>query len=129
MLITTNKVIAYTEFNVVKNRAIEKIASDILQAETEIFNICNHKFTDAEYMPLPEEVDLAITKLSEYYALINSDESLAKGYKSENIEGYSYAIGSSENRVQKPDIYNLIKSYIKDEEVKTESVRFRMRSL
>lgn len=129
MLITTNKVIGYTEFDSVKNRDIDKIEKDILQAETEIFNICNHKFTDEKYATLPEEVSLAITKLAEYYALVNSDESLVKGYKSENIEGYSYTLGDTTTRVKKPDIYNLIKSYIVDEEVKTETVRFRMRSL
>lgn len=126
-LITPEQVIEYTDFDVVKNRATGKLVNDITQAETELFNRCGHKFIGPEYMPLPKEVTLALKKLSEYYALINSDESIAKGYTSERLGDYSYTLANG-MAVNRPAIDLLIADYIVKAAPKR-PVSFRMRTL
>lgn len=126
-LITPTQVINYSEFDAVKARLPAKLQSDILQAEIEIFNKAGHKFTDSIYNPLPAEVELALIKLTEYYALVNSDESIAKGYTSERLGDYSYTLSDGTN-ISKPSIDLLIADYV----VKTapkRPVSFRMRAL
>lgn len=83
MLITPEEVIAYSVFEAVKSRPEDLLQHDILEAETEIQSIVGHDFSGEKYQPLPEKVKLALLKLAQYFALINSDESIVKGYKSE----------------------------------------------
>lgn len=126
-LITPTQVINYSEFDAVKARLPAKLQSDILQAEIEIFNKAGHKFTDSIYNPLPAEVELALIKLTEYYALVNSDESIAKGYTSERLGDYSYTLSDGTN-ISKPSIDLLIADYVVKAAPKR-PVSFRMRAL
>lgn len=127
-LIGRQEVADYTEFEAVKNRCQNnKILHDILKAESEIYTVCGHKFE--EYEIIPDEVKLVCIELTEYYALIAVDESLAKGYTSERIEGYSYTM-KSDGTLQKPVYLNLLKAYIKPDVSSTSTkVKFKMRTI
>ena len=126
-LIMPEQIIGYTEFEAVKARSPDKLESDILQAETELFTKAGHRFDKSPYPPIPPEITLALIKLSEYYALINSDESIAKGYTSERIGDYSYTL-SDGRTVIKPAIDLLIADYVVKEAPKR-PIKFRMRAL
>lgn len=126
-LITPEQVSAYTEFETVKNRDPEKLASDILQSEIEVFSKAGHRFDTPAYVPLAAEVQLALIKLAEYYALVNSDESIAKGYTSERLSDYSYTL-SDGRTVIKPAIDLLIAEYVIKPAPKR-PVSFKMRTL
>lgn len=126
-LITPQQVIDYTEFEAVKSRTTNKLQSDILQAETELFSKAGHRFDKPPYPPIPPEVTLALIKLAEYYALVNSDESITKGYSSERLGDYSYTL-SDGRTVNKPAIDLLIADYVQKAAPKR-PVTFRMRAL
>ncbi|OES45815.1 protein YqbG [Domibacillus iocasae] len=129
MLITTAELIAYTVFDEVKERPDALLKQDILEAEVEVKGIVGHDFSGADYQPLPDEVKLAIKKMAQYYALVNSDESLTKGIKSEKIGDYSYTV-SDTSGTSKPDVSGLLKAFIlPDEATATGNARFRMRAL
>ncbi|WP_300855458.1 DUF3199 family protein [uncultured Clostridium sp.] len=127
-LATVMEIKDYTEFDVVKERCDnKKILHDILKAESEIFTVCGHKFE--EYESIPEEVKLVCIELTEYYALIAVDESIAKGYTSEKIGDYSYSMNSN-GTLKKPVYLNLLKDYIKnDTSAISTRVKFRMRAI
>lgn len=126
-LIIPQQIIDYTEFETVKSRAPNKLESDILQAETELFSKAGHRFDKPPYPPIPPEVTLALIKLAEYYALINSDESIAKGYTSERLSDYSYTLSDGQT-IKKPAIDLLIADYVQKAAPKR-PVSFRMRAL
>ena len=127
-LATVMEIKDYTEFDVVKERCDnKKILHDILKAESEIFTVCGHKFE--EYESIPEEVKLVCIDLTEYYALIAVDESIAKGYTSEKIGDYSYSMNSN-GTLKKPVYLNLLKDYIKNDTSSISTrVKFRMRAI
>lgn len=127
-LVTVIEIKDYTEFDVVKERCDnKKILHDILKAESEIFTVCGHKFEG--YESIPEEVKLVCIELTEYYALIAVDESIAKGYTSEKIGDYSYSMNSS-GTLKKPVYLNLLKDYIKNDTSSISTrVKFRMRAI
>lgn len=126
MLITPDEIKAYTSFAAVKKRSEEQLKSDILEATVEAKGIVGHDFSAPEYTPLPDEVRLALIKLAQFYALINADESMTKGYKSERFENYSYTLPDG-NSIRKPDLSSLLNDFIKkDEPVETNS-RWKMR--
>lgn len=127
VLITPQQVIDYTEFDDVKERVPNKLESDILQAQTELFAKVGHRFDAPEYNSLPAEVELALIKLAEYYALINSDESITKGYSSERIGDYSYTLANG-TTVHRPNIDLLIAQYVQ-KQVAKRPVSFRIRAL
>ncbi|MED2944210.1 DUF3199 family protein [Bacillus swezeyi] len=131
MLITPDEVIAYSVFEAVKSRLEDLLQHDILEAETEIQSIVGHDFSDEKYQPLPEKAKLALLKIAQYFALINSDESIVKGYKSEKIGDYSYTLGDGQT-IQKPDVENLLKDFVEDPNVPPDdkdSVRLKVRAL
>ncbi|WP_342495702.1 DUF3199 family protein [Bacillus sp. FSL K6-0994] len=130
MLISPEDVRAYTVFESVKNRSDELLESDIIEAEAEVFKIVGHDFTSEKYQPLPEKAKIALIKMAQFFALINGDESIIKGYKSEKIGDYSYTLADG-NAVSKPDVYNLLIDFIEpiDPPVDPASVRMRLRSL
>ncbi|KAA6482244.1 protein YqbG [Bacillus swezeyi] len=131
MLITPDELIAYSVFEAVKSRPENLLQHDILEAETEVQSIVGHNFSDEKYQPLPEKVKLALLKMAQYFALINSDESIVKGYKSEKIGDYSYTLGDGQT-IQKPDVENLLKDFVEDPNVPPDdkdSVRLKVRAL
>lgn len=87
MLITPKDIRDYTSFNDVRRRTDYQLEFDIVLAEQEVFSYVGHKFTDEQYATLPVEVTVALVRLAEYNALVNSDESITKGYKSINLAG------------------------------------------
>ncbi|MGM0964727.1 MAG: protein YqbG [Bacillota bacterium] len=130
MLISPEDVRAYTVFESVKNRSEELLTSDIIEAEAAVFQIVGHDFTAEKYQPLPEKAKIALIKMAQFFALINGDESIIKGYKSEKIGDYSYTLADG-NAVSKPDVYNLLIDFIEPGEAPEDpaSVRMRLRSL
>ncbi|ANB57379.1 hypothetical protein GFC29_3123 [Anoxybacillus sp. B7M1] len=126
MLITPADLKAYSVFDVVKERPDSLLEQDIIEAEVEIESIVGHDFS--EYDPLPEKAKLALLKMAQFFALINSDESITKGIKSEKIGDYSYTLSDGQS-IKKPDVYNLLKEYIKTEPSRIGSVNLRMRAL
>ncbi|PCK20269.1 hypothetical protein CEY02_13905 [Bacillus pumilus] len=130
MLISPEEVRAYSVFESVKNRSDELLESDIIEAEAEVFKIVGHDFTSEKYQPLPEKAKIALIKMAQFFALINGDESIIKGYKSEKIGDYSYTLADG-NAVSKPDVYNLLIDFIEPVVPPEDpaSVRMRLRSL
>ncbi|WP_203363080.1 DUF3199 family protein [Bacillus sp. REN10] len=129
MLITPDDVISYSVFEQVKSRDTKLLEQDILEAEIEVRRIAGHDFSAPEYTPLPAEVKLALQKLAQYYALVNSDESLSKGIKSEKIGDYSYTASEGSGNA-KPDVSALLSAFIKkDEPADPGTARMRLRSL
>jgi hypothetical protein len=129
LLITAEDLVNYTVFDEVKEREGELLKQDILEAEVEVKGIAGHDFTDEAYQPLPAEVKLALLKMAQYFALVNADESLTKGIKSEKIGDYSYTVADT-GGTAKPDISALLKAFIKQNEpADTGTVRLRMRAL
>ena len=74
----------------------------------EIESIVGHDFSEPQYNPLPEKAQACILKMAQFFALINSDESIVKGYKSEKIGDYSYTLADG-NSIRKPDVLSLLK--------------------
>jgi hypothetical protein len=66
--------------------------------------------------------------MAQFFALINSDESITKGYQSERIGDYSYTLATGQT-IRKPDVYELLSAYVKPEDMKTGKARLRMRSI
>ncbi|KIL23725.1 protein YqbG [Bacillus pumilus] len=130
MLISPKDVRAYTVFESVKNRSDELLISDIIEAEAEVFQIVGHDFSNEKYQPLPEKVKIALIKMAQFFALINGDESIIKGYKSEKIGDYSYTLVDG-NAISKPDVYNLLIDFIEPVVAPEDqgSVKLRLRSL
>ncbi|MGG3131339.1 DUF3199 family protein [Bacillus pumilus] len=130
MLISPEEVRAYTVFESVKNRSDELLLSDIIEAEAEVFKIAGHDFTSEKYQPLPEKAKIALIKMAQFFALINGDESIIKGYKSEKIGDYSYTLADG-NAISKPDVYNLLIDFIEPVVAPEDpgSVKLRLRSL
>ncbi|APT47390.1 DUF3199 family protein [Bacillus safensis] len=130
MLISPEDVRAYTVFESVKNRSDELLESDIIEAEAEVFKIAGHDFTSEKYQPLPEKAKIALIKMAQFFALINGDESIIKGYKSEKIGDYSYTLADG-NAISKPDVYNLLIDFIEPSEAPEDpgSTKLRLRSL
>ncbi|WP_029878482.1 protein YqbG, partial [Bacillus subtilis] len=86
-----------------------------------------HRFEDSLYDPLPGKVKLALLKLAQYFALVNSDESASSSYQSEKMGDYSYTV-SGEGGIQRPEVYHLLEEFIKPGYV-PESSRLKVRSL
>lgn len=85
MLIEPTDVASYSVYDRVKNRPEELLAQDIIEAEAEAALITGHRFEDSLYDPLPGKVKLALVKLAQYFALVNSDESASSSYQSEKM--------------------------------------------
>lgn len=112
MMITPQEVKDYSVFTAVKNRPDALLEHDILEAVAEIRMYCGHTFDDAELYPtLPAEARLACIKLAQYFALVNGDESIVKGIKSEKLGDYSYTLADGSS-LEKPVINVLLSPYI-----------------
>lgn len=97
-LVTPTEVIEYTAFAKVKSRQPSQLEMDIIQAEAEIFTWCGHTFSETDYPEIPAEVKLAAIKLTEFFALSNTDTGFVRGYQSESIGNYSYTLSDGEGR-------------------------------
>lgn len=86
MLIEPTDVASYSVFEQVHNRPEHLLTQDIIEAEAEAARITGHHFTDAVYVPLPDKARLALLKLAQYFALVNSDETSVSSYQSEKWE-------------------------------------------
>lgn len=126
-VITPQDLLDYSVFPEVQERKTELLEKDILEAENEIKELIGHNFDTAEYETVPEDAKLAYLKLAQFYALINSDESIVKGYESETLGDYSYTL-SNGGTIRKPIIDHLLSPYAK-EDLSAKKVIFRMRSL
>lgn len=111
LLITPQTVKARTSFEVVKERPDVLLQDDILMAQMKLFQTCGHRFED--YETLPPEVELALIKLTELYALANSNQAWVQGLTSEKIGDYHYTMmGTSEARTV--SLLPLIRDHIRE---------------
>lgn len=126
MSITPSELKSYSVFEDVHDRADKLLEMDILEAETYIQK--KIELPLSEYVPLPSKLRLALLKVAQFFALINSDESITKGYKSEKIGDYSYTL-SDGSTMSIPDVSDLLDEYVKKEEKSDGNVFLRMRVL
>lgn len=125
-MITPQDIKDYSTFDVVKSRSDAQLQQDIIEAKAEIKRVCGHTFNDTEKYPtLPDEAKLAWIKLAQFYALVNSDESITKGITSETLGDYSYTLKDG-TTVNKPNVYSLLADYV---EKSVGKVKFRFGSL
>jgi hypothetical protein len=124
-LISPTEFVEFTSIQALKTRSSTLLSYDILEAETEIFNLCGHDFSDSTLYPsIPEAVKLADLKLTQYYALKNSDESVIKGVRSQNLGDFSFTADGPE----KPSVSLLLRPYMNYESGQG-NVSFRMGAL
>ncbi|PER24642.1 hypothetical protein CN490_22815 [Bacillus cereus] len=127
-LITAQELIDYTVLPEVKKRPVPLLEQDILEADTEIYNLSKIDFTDKTKHPeVPAEVKLACKKLAQYYAYINTDTNAMKGIKSESVGGGDYSYTKDSSSIAKPDVLNLLKGFIPNSGEK--KVTFKMRTI
>ncbi|MER3124666.1 DUF3199 family protein [Bacillus pumilus] len=111
MIISAEELQAYSVFERVKNRSVERLTADIIEAEAAVFQIVGHDFSSEKYQPLPEKARIALLKMAQYFAMLNDDESMMKGYTSEKMGDYSYAKAADQVK-GKPYVYALLVDYI-----------------
>ncbi|MFA2589980.1 DUF3199 family protein [Bacillus mobilis] len=127
-LITAQELIDYTVLPDVKKRPVSLLEQDILEAETEIYNLSKIDFSDrTKYPEVPEEVKLACKKLAQYYASINSDINAMKGIKSESIGSGDYTYTKDSSSITKPSVLYLLKKFMVNAGKK--KVTFKMRAI
>ncbi len=127
-LITAQELIDYTVLSEVKKRPVPLLEQDILEADTEIYNLSKIDFTDKTKHPeVPAEVKLACKKLAQYYAYINTDTNAMKGIKSESVGGGDYSYTKDSSSITKPDVLNLLKGFIPNSGKR--KVTFKMRTI
>ncbi|PEU05222.1 hypothetical protein CN527_02460 [Bacillus cereus] len=127
-LITAQELIEYTVLAEVKQRPVSLLLEDILEADTEIYNLSKIDFSDkTKYPEVPAEVKLACKKLAQYYAYTNADITAMKGIKSESIGGGDYSYTKDSNSVSKPSVLYLLKRFMVDAGKK--KVTFKMRAI
>lgn len=126
MSITPAELKAHSVFESVIERADNHLESDILEAETYVRKQISKPLE--EYDPLPPTLRLALLKVAEFFALVNSDESIAKGYKSEKIGDYSYTM-SDGSSASIPDVSDLLDDFIDKDAPSDGNVFLRMRVL
>ncbi|MEK4503917.1 protein YqbG [Bacillus sp. FSL R12-0069] len=129
-LITAQELIDYTVLPEVKNRPVPLLEQDILEADTEIYNLSKIDFGDkTKYPEVPEEVKLACKKLAQYYALTNTDTNAMKGIKSESVGGGDYSYTKDSASIVKPSVMYLLKKYMDAAGVGKKKVTFKMRAI
>lgn len=127
-LITAQELIDYTVLSEVKKRPVPLLEQDIIEADTEIYNLSKIDFSDkTKYPEVPEEVKLACKKLAQYYASINSDTNAMKGIKSESIGGGDYSYTKDSSSITKPSVLYLLQKFM---DYKGENkVTFKLRTI
>lgn len=127
MIISAEEVQAYSVFDRVKSRSVERLTADIVEAEAAVFQIVGHDFTNEKYQPLPEKARIALLKMAQYFAMLNDDESMIKGFTSEKMGDYSYAKAADQVK-GKPNVYALLVDYI-EPSLTDGSAKLKVRSL
>lgn len=128
--ITPKELKTYSEFESVQERSDEGLLLDIIEAESDLESTLRQPISvvlDVDGK-LPEKLRIALLKLAQFFALINSDDSIQKGYTSEKMSDYSYTIGSGDS-LKKPDIAGLINGFINEDVQKLKKGLFRMRGI
>ncbi|MEH7186478.1 protein YqbG [Bacillus toyonensis] len=127
-LITAQELIDYTVLPEVKKRPVPLLEQDILEADTEIYNLSKIDFTDkTKYPEVPEEVKLACKKLAQYYAYTNADITAMKGIKSESIGSGDYSYTKDSSSIAKPSVLYLLQKFM-DHKGKNKVI-FKMRAI
>ncbi|MCS3600144.1 DUF3199 family protein [Bacillus toyonensis] len=127
-LITAQELIDYTVLAEVKQRPVSLLLEDILEAETEIYNLSKIDFNDkTKYPEVPAVVKLACKKLAQYYAYTNADTTAMKGIKSESVGSGDYSYTKDSSSITKPDVLNLLKGFIPN--TGKNKVIFKMRTI
>ncbi|CAL8900311.1 DUF3199 family protein [Bacillus sp. FSL W8-0645] len=127
MIISPEELQAYSVFERVKNRSVERLTADIIEAEAAVFQIVGHDFSSGKYQPLPEKARIALLKMAQYFAMLNDDESMMKGFTSEKMGDYSYAKAADQVK-GKPYVYALLVDYI-EPSLSGGSTKLKVRSL
>ncbi|EHH5516362.1 DUF3199 family protein [Listeria ivanovii subsp. londoniensis] len=128
--ITSDDLIAYSDFDAVKERNPEKLEMDILEAEMDLQAELGKSLADItnknlEETGFPKALKLALLRLSQFRALYNTNEAMQKGYSSEKIADYSYSLANGES-INYPDVSNLIADYLDEKSTDKRKFRFRM---
>ncbi|QNK87752.1 DUF3199 family protein [Sporosarcina sp. resist] len=126
MSITPAELKAYSVFEAAIERADNHLKMDILEAETYVRKKITKPLED--YNPLPPTLRLALLKIAEYFALVNGDESMVKGYKSEKIGDYSYQVGDGSS-MSIPDVSDLLNEFVDEDAPSDGNAFLRMRSI
>ncbi|MBC6308122.1 DUF3199 family protein [Listeria sp. FSL L7-1582] len=128
--ITPQELKSYSEFEAVQDRSDGSLLLDIIEAESELESTLRQPISEVLDVDekLPEKLRIALLKLAQFFALINSDDSIQKGYTSEKMSDYSYTIGSGDS-LKKPDISGLINGFINEDVQKLKKGLFRMRGI
>ncbi|MBC1233156.1 DUF3199 family protein [Listeria booriae] len=128
--ITPKELKTYSEFESVQERSDESLLLDIIEAESDLESTLRQPISEVLDVDekLPEKLRIALLKLAQFFALINSDDSIQKGYTSEKMSDYSYTIGSGDS-LKKPDISGLINGFINEDVQKLKKGLFRMRGI
>lgn len=127
-LITAQELIDYTVLPEVKKRPVPLLEQDILEADTEIYNLSKIDFADkTKYPEVPVEVKLACKKLAQYYAYTNADTTAMKGIKSESIGSGDYSYTKDSSSIAKPSVLYLLKKFMVNSGKK--KVTFKMRAI
>lgn len=126
MSITPADLKDYSTFEKVLNRPDDQLKMDILEAEAYIQKKIAKPLN--EYVPLPDKLKLALLKVGQFFALVNGDESIVKGYKSEKIGDYSYTLGDG-SALNMPDVTDLLADYAPEDEGQTNGFFLRMRPI
>ncbi|MBC1209475.1 protein YqbG [Listeria booriae] len=128
--ITPQELKSYSEFEAVKERSDDSLSLDIIEAESDLESTLRQPISEVLDVDekLPEKLRIALLKLAQFFALINSDDSIQKGYTSEKMSDYSYTIGSGDS-LKKPDISGLINGFINEDVQKLKKGLFRMRGI
>ncbi|MED1407696.1 DUF3199 family protein [Bacillus wiedmannii] len=127
-LITAQELIDYTVLPEVKKRPVPLLEQDILEADTEIYNLSKIDFSDkTKYPEVPAEVKLACKKLAQYYAYTNADTTAMKGIKSESIGSGDYSYTKDSSSIKEPSVLYLLKKFMVN--VGKKKVTFKMRAI
>ncbi|WP_313429669.1 protein YqbG [Siminovitchia terrae] len=126
MSITPEELKSYSTFEAVRNRPEDQLKMDILEAEAYVQKKIAKPLN--EYLPLPDKLKLALLKVGQFFALVNGDESIVKGYKSEKIGDYSYTLGDG-SALSMPDVSSLLEDFAPEDDGKNKGFFMRMRPL
>ena len=119
--ITPNDILAYTEYPLVKERAENKLESDITRAELFVSSYTNNKFESLDVIPVA--VKTATLLIAESYAF-NACASI-NDKKSETFDDYSYTIDKRLIDISELGIDSLLHEFIIPKSTSNVSMKLR----